>query len=197
MKKTVFLLLLILIIFSSVGCRAILGFGMLLGMETVHESSPEKYGCWEKYHSVPSFLPEKLDGYTVNSFSYTLYNYFDTCYEVFLDLTVSKEQFYELIENSKSYSDAYTEKSAYYADGYIEIVFADMYENGEIDEYDGLRQVGNAEIDKVICNSDTCNIIFVSFHAEDTGVYDVENVAYFNRFSISPESYIDKSNKTE
>ena len=58
-----------------------------LGIGAIQETSPTKYGEWEKYHTAPSFLPQKIDDYTVNAYSYTLYNYLDTCYEIFLDIT--------------------------------------------------------------------------------------------------------------
>lgn len=162
-----------------------------LGIGTIQETSPAKYGEWEKYHTVPSFLPQKIDDYTVNAYSYTLYNYMDTCYEIFLDITVSEEQFNELIENARQCSDVLIERETYYSEGYTEIVIADMYEKGDINEHDGLEQVGIAEIDKVVYNPETFHILYVSFHAEDTSVYDVERIAYFNRFSIAPDEYIE------
>lgn len=66
-----------------------------------------------------------------------------------------------------------------------------MYEKGDINEHDGLEQVGIAEIDKVVYNPETFHILYVSFHAEDTSVYDVERIAYFNQFSIAPDEYIE------
>lgn len=191
MKRITLFLLLLCITFSSVGCSSILGMG------TIQETSPEKYGEWEKYHTVPSFLPENINDYAVNAYSYTLYNYMDTCYEILLDVTVSEEQFNDLIEIARQYSDTHTEKDAYYIEGYTEIVFSDVYEQGSTNKHDGLEQVGYAAIDKVIYNTDTYNIIYVSFHADDTDVYDVENIAYFNRFMISPEEYIEKLQEVE
>ncbi len=162
-----------------------------LGIGTIQETSPAKYGEWEKYHTAPSFLPQKIDDYTVNLYSYTLYNYMDTCYEIFLDINVSEEQFDEFIENARQCSDVLIERETYYSDGYTEIVFADMYEKGCINNYDGLEQVGIAKINKLIYNPETLNILYVSFHAEDASVYDVERIAYFNRFSIVVDEYIE------
>lgn len=162
-----------------------------LGIGAIQETSPTKYGEWEKYHTAPSFLPQKIDDYTVNAYSYTLYNYLDTCYEIFLDITVSEERLNELIGNARQRSDVLIERETYYSNGYTEIVFADMYEKGCVNEHDGLEQVGIAEIDKVIYNPETFNILYVSFHAEDTSVYDVERITYFNRFSIAPDEYIE------
>lgn len=185
MKKKVISLILICMFVLLTGCSE------LLGMGTIQETSPQKYGEWEKYHTAPSFLPQKIDEYTVNTYSYTLYNYMDTCYEIFLDITVSEEQFDELVEKARQYSDKYIERETYYSDEYTEIVFADEYEKGEINEHDSLEQVGTAKIDKIIFNPETLNIIYVSFHAEDTGVYDVERITYFNRFSITSDEYIE------
>ena len=98
-----------------------------LGIGAIQETSPTKYGEWEKYHTAPSFLPQKIDDYTVNAYSYTLYNYLDTCYEIFLDITVSEERLNELIGNARQRSDVLIEKETYYSNGYTEIVFADMY----------------------------------------------------------------------
>ena len=50
--------------------------------------------------------------------------------------------------------------------------------------------VGWADIEKVIYNPETLNIIYVCFHANDTAVYKLDEVAYFNRFSILEEDYV-------
>ena len=117
------LLLLVAVVISSAGCAQFLTTLMILGMGTIQESAPEAYGNWTKYHDAPAFLPETLDGYTVNAYSYTLYNYFDICYEIFLDLTVTEEQFTVLIERAEGYSDARTSRTAYYDEAYTEIIF--------------------------------------------------------------------------
>lgn len=185
------LLLLVAVVISSAGCAQLLTTVMILGMGTIQESAPEAYGNWTKYHDAPAFLPDDLDGYTVNAYSYTLYNYFDICYEIFLDLTVTEEQFTVLIERAEGYSDARTSRTAYYDEAYTEIIFTDVYERWEAEDNDGAEQVGWADIDKIIYNPDTRNIIYVAFHANDTGVHDVENVAYFQRFGITPDAYVE------
>ena len=185
MKRIYIFLLLICVCLFPVGCASTLGIG------TFRENSAEKYGEWEAYQTAPSFLPEKIDEYTVNAYSYTLYNYFDTCYEIFLDITVSEAQFNELVDKAEQYSDTYIKTDAYYSEAYTEIVFTDVYEIGGINKHDDLQQVGWADIDKVIYNPESFNIIYVSFHANDTDVYDVENISYFNRFSITPEEYFE------
>ena len=114
----------------------------------------------------------------------------DTCYEIFVDITVITEnQFEELITEVKSHPNYAYEKEAYYCDGYVEIVFQDSYDiyHGE---NDGTENVGWADIEKIFYNSETLNIVYVCFHANDTGVYELDDVKYFNRFSIKEEEYV-------
>ena len=151
----------------------------------------ETYGNWDKFGIESDLMPESIDGYIVNEYSFIVYNYFDTCYEIFLDITVSEEGLQELIANARISFSTFITRDAPYCDGYIEMVFKDYYERWSVEEQsDGFEQVGWADIDKLIYNPDTGNVILVSFHANDTSVYDVENIAYFNRFSITPEEYI-------
>ncbi|MEE1061298.1 MAG: hypothetical protein UH080_05680 [Ruminococcus sp.] len=190
MKKALICLLSVLMLLSFVGC-------------SVEESSPEAYGDWKQYHTAPSFLPESIEEYTVNDYSYTLYNYMDTCYEIYLDITVDKQQFDYLLEAAKhcseiyeednefGFSGGYTEIDSVFSKGYKEIVFTNEYERGETDSHDNQEQVWLANINKVIYNPETLNIIYVSFCAEDAGVHDVEKIAYFNRFSITPSEYVE------
>lgn len=192
MKRFCSLLLLFAVVISSAGCAPLLTTVMILGMGTIQESSPEAYGNWTKHHDAPAFLPDDLDGYTVNAYSYTLYNYLDICYEIFLDITVTEEQCSALIQEAEAYSADAMSRIAFYDESYTELVFTDVYEPMESDApSDGSEQVGWADIDKIIYNPDTCNIIYVAFHANDTGVHDVENVAYFQRFGITPDAYVE------
>ena len=177
MKRIVAFMVTLFVMLSLPACTSFLGIG------TFYETSPDKYGEWEEYLYVPSFLPNSVEQYDVNSYSYTLYSYMDVCYEVFLDITVEENEFNRLLESARTYSKDYTEQPASYGDGYIEIVFKDYYEKG------GGEQVIWADIEKVIYHPDTKNIIYVVFHANDTGVYDVKDVAYFNRFSIIADRY--------
>ncbi len=194
MKKLGILSILLIVCISFTGCTAALALltAGILTMGTDHYDSVDDYGVWKENGIEIGFLPESVDEYTVNGFSYIIYNYFDVCYEVFLDITVTEEQMGALIEEARSYSDSYCEQDAWYAEGYVEIVFEDEYNRGEPGEEqeDGLEQVGWATVDKVIYNEETLNIIFVSLHAHDSDVHDVENVEYFNRFAITPEEYV-------
>ena len=162
-------------------------------MQSKHIDNPELYGEWESYLKIPSFLPKSINDYWVNNYSYTLDAYFDICYEIFLDLTVTEDQFTKMISETKAYQKYY-EKEAYYCDGYSEIVFMDFYEVYHR-ENETSANVGWADIEKVIYNSETLNIIYVCFHANDTGVYDLDKVAYFNRFSINEEEYVKNLNQ--
>ena len=178
---------------------AVLFFGFFLSMGTTYETSVSQYGAWEDdLEDVPSFLPESIEGYTVNAYSYTLYSYMDTCYEIFLDITVEETEFDRLLQEAKTYSNSYVERSADYCDGYTEIVFMDVYETDVHEKYpDDVEQVGWADIEKVIYNPHTSSIVYVVFHANDTGVYEVADVAYFYRFSINADDYFQKVSRLE
>lgn len=112
LKKLITVLTIACVLISISGCASFLGVGTFI------ETSPEKYGEWEEYLDVPDFLPEALDDCTVNSYSYRLYNYMDTCYEIFLDVTVSEEQLDGILDRAKQYSPSYAEHSADYCEGY-------------------------------------------------------------------------------
>ena len=114
MKKLFLCGLLLCIVLSSTGCAHLMIGGMILGMGTVQENDPATYGGWEKYHDAPGFLPESLDGVTVNQYSYILYNYFDTCYEIFLDITVTADQFDTLIEEAMASAASPFSRIAFY-----------------------------------------------------------------------------------
>ena len=165
---------------------SLLGCDMQWGSKYI--TDPKEYGKWESYLDIPSFLPSEIDEYKVNSYSYTLLAYFDICYEIFVDISVTEEQFNQLINNAKANPDYLYEKDAYYSDGYKEIVFQDYYKIYHRED-DVEPNVGWADIEKVVYNPETLNIIYVSFHANDTGVYYLDEVEYFNRFSIQEADY--------
>jgi hypothetical protein len=115
----------------------------------------------------------------------------DICYEIFLDISVTEEQLDRLIADAKSYGE-YTESEAYYCDGYFEIVFEDYYRSSDyVYSEEGVEEknVGWADIEKTVYNPETLNIIFVCFHANDSGVYDLDDLEYFKRFSIDEKEY--------
>lgn len=227
MKKLGILSVLLCVCMMLSGCTAtlaLLGVGMLTRQMDQYDSV-EDYGIWQSDDIEINYFPANVDQYTVNKYSYTVYTYFDTCYEAFLDVTVTAEQLDALLKAARESDHAHVEQEAWYAEGYYEIVFDDEYTRGDTGEgckvceilgdengckicnlaggaeackvcdicknaSDGLEQVGWATIDKVIFNPETCNVIYVSLRARDENVHDVENIAYFNRFSITPEQYV-------
>ena len=159
-----------------------------------------RYDSIEKYQRIrkdpfynAEFIPYDTDEYTINDFSFIRYVYLDTCFEVFLDITVKEEQFDELIAQAKS-SGKFVEQDTWYANGYTEIVFEDDYHLGHgyfEDCADVTPTVGWATVEKIIYNPETLNIIYVCFHSWDTGVYKVDDIRYFKHFEIDPEEYIE------
>lgn len=162
-----------------------------LGWGTNHITDPAQYGNVENYIELPEYFPETITEYTVNSYSYTLYAYMDVCYEIFLDLTVTETQFDSLLLRIRSLPDVQSEREAYYAEGYYEIIFRDSYSINTDEHFENdPANVWNAKIEKVIYNPETFHIIFESFDAFDSGVYPLNEVAYFNRFEIDPYEYV-------
>ena len=179
-KRSVFSILLLVLSLWLTGCD--MGFG------TKHVEDPKEYGKWESYLEIPSFLPDSVEGHQVNGYSYTVLAYMDICYEIFLDLTVSQEALSQILSEARANPSYTGERKAYYCDGYSEIVFEDFYEIHEKEEEK--KNVGWADIEKIVYHLKSGNVIFVCFHANDTGVYNVDRVAYFQRFSIEEGEYV-------
>ncbi len=152
-------------------------------------TDPLEYGDFGVIDA-PTFFPEKTEGFTVNSYSFTLELYFETCYELFLDLTVSREQLENLIAKARVQTGFKYEETAFYDTSYREIVYSDYYAEGATDDSTGEKSVGYALIEKVIFNETSGNIIYVSFVANDWGVYSLSDVEYFNRFKIDETEYV-------
>ena len=142
-----------------------------------------KYGQFESYIELPHFFPHSVSNYTVNSYAYNLESWMDTCYEIFLDISVTESQFYSLLGSQLNEG-----KQCYYASEFYEVVFQDFYEVYN-DEFNDVQVVGYADIEKIIYNPTTFQIVFVAFHANDTGVYPLNDFAYFNRFNINENEY--------
>ena len=207
-KRTLAKILLVLSLFAFTACAALqyVGMGvtgcaaapfvvcmMMLRGGTHYETDPSTYAEAMEYidFSEPgnAYFPKSIEPYTVNSYSYTRYEYMDTCVEVFVDLTVDKTQFDELLTLARNTEGFLLERDAYYADGYKEIVFEDVYDD---DDWYYLEQgnVGQAFIQKVIYNAETNNIVYEFFFGVDTGVYALDDMAYFKRFNINPVEYV-------
>ncbi len=175
----------ILIFFLFVLFVFLLFLPLLLFSGTTYETDPKTYRQWAP------FMPESIREYTVNEYSYTEYSSLDICRELFVDLTVTQEQFDELI--GKARAEAYIEREAYYAEGHYELVYRDQYElcypipeEGAEEE----RMVGYASIRKVIYNPETRNIFYEYFDMEDSNWYALKDVAYFRRFNIDELEYV-------
>ena len=156
----------------------------MASMGTYYETGPDTYQDSVEYIDHPAFFPEAIDEYTVNDYSYTRYEYMDTCVELFVDLTVTETQMTDLINLALSAEGVLAHRDAYYAEGYKEIVFSDYYRIN-----DEVERVGNADVQKVIYNLETGNVIYEYFDAFDSGVYELKDVAYFNRFGIDQQEY--------
>ena len=181
--KRISLFLLLLLIFSLFLCGCEGGFG------SKYVKDPLEYGKWESYLETPVYLPESISEYGVNSYSYTLLAYMDICYEIFLDVSLSEEELLEILSEARADERFLCEREAYYADGYFEIIFEDHYEiwggDGE-----ARKNVGTADVEKIVYDPKTHNAVFVCFHANDTGVYYLDELEYFKRFSIDEEEYV-------
>lgn len=143
----------------------------------------QQYGKLENYIKLPEFFPDSVEDYSVNAYAYNLESWMDVCYEIFLDITVTESQFDELLSDVMSNS-----VKCYYSDGFHEVVFQDSYTIFNDDQNQAV--VGYADIEKIVYNPDTYRIVFVAFHANDTGVYPLKDVAYFNCFNIDENEYV-------
>lgn len=172
--RTLLVLMIISIVFSLSGCD--------FGSKRI--SDIEQYGQFESYIELPEFFPDSVEGYSVNAYAYHLESWMDTCYEIFLDITVTESQFEELLSEIIGQGE-----ECYYSEGCYEVVFEDSYDI--FTEEDSTQQVvGYADIEKVIYNPETYRIVYVVLHANDTGVYPLKDVAYFNCFNIDETEYV-------
>ena len=158
-----------------------------------HVSDTSKYRKVDSYIDFPSYFPESIEEYDVNDYSYRLVSYFDTCHEIFLDVNLTEEQFDEVMNFVKEHNEIKYEQEAYYADGYYEIVITDYYEINK----SKLEDVDWATVEKVIYNPETFHVVFECLHAHDTGIYDVDEVEYFNLFSINQSEYYEHAKASE
>lgn len=187
--KLVALILTLTLLFATLtSCEA-----RRLGFGSQKITDPLEYGDFGVIDA-PAFFPEKTEGFTVNSYAFTLELYFETCYELFLDLTVSREQLDKLLARARVQAGFKYEETSFYNTSYREIVYSDYYVEGVTDDSTGERSVGYALIEKVIFNEATGNIIYVSFVANDWGVYSLSDVEYFNRFKIDEKEYVEHLN---
>lgn len=158
---------------------------------TTYVTDIAEYGQVDSSIEFPQYFPDTVQDLKVNSYSYTVYNYMDICYEIFLDVTVDNDKFIEMLKEIKDSSASFDEQEAYYAEGYKEIVFTDRYSLCTQQNTQAYNDyVWRAKVEKVVYNPDTNNIIFECFNAFDSGVYALNDVAYFNRFGINQTEYV-------
>ena len=185
MKNTVYLVFISFLFLILSGCELVYGNTKI--------EDPSRYGE-QSLIGFAEFLPESIEEYEVNKYYYNSYAYFDYCQEIFLDITVTEIQFEQIIEEARRKSDFKLERDAYYADGYVEIIYDDYY---HINSNNKTNNVSWADIDKIIYNEKTLNIIYVCFHANDSYVYPLNEFEYFNRFSINEYEYVENIVKFE
>ena len=194
MKKLLALLILLSIPISLCGCTYIFIMtvvdGAINGFENpiVKKSTedPADYGCYDECVSAPAYLPNSLDGYTVNAFSYSVdsWNDYYTSYEIFLDITVSEEEFTKIINAVNADERTKSSTNAFYGEGFSEIVFSDTF----ITEYG--YSIGPSNIEKVIYNSETHEIAFAVLFVGENALRQVSSIAYFKRFNITEQEYL-------
>lgn len=178
MKRIISFVLSILIIIAMMLSLSACDFG------SKRVTDIKQYGKFEYYIELPEFFPDSVEGYSVNSYAYNLESWMDVCHEIFLDITVTESQFDELLSEFMSNGE-----ECYYSDGFYEVVFQDSYSILNNDDNEK-PAVGYADIEKIIYNPETHRIVFVCFHANDTGVYPLKDVAYFNCFNIDENEYV-------
>ena len=144
-----------------------------------------QYGQVANYITFPDYFPEAVDTYQVNGYSYRLYSYMDICYEIYLDISVEIEEMERLIATAKEKRPVYSEGEADYARGYREIVFRNAFTPYGPEA----KTVSEADIEKIVYDPDRGDMVFVRIYSVDAGVYPVAELAYFNRFDISAETY--------
>ncbi len=189
MKRLIVLIIAIVLCLS--GCSALSLLSDVLADTNVKITDPAKYGEADERAPFPDYFPTSVDDYTVNSYSYTVLGG-DPRHEVFLDITVTQEQFDDLLSKVKAYDESYYQTRAYYADGYYEIVFEDH--TSDITDYPVNRSGKKADyistftsIQKVVYNPETLNMVYVDFIIYDA--YPINEIEYFSRFDIDWETY--------
>ncbi|MBQ6262635.1 MAG: hypothetical protein IJK58_03880 [Clostridia bacterium] len=179
-----FLMMLFMIV---VGVICLFGVLLMSMSEDVHVTDPAEYSRVDGGKTV-SFFPESVEEFTINRYSYTAHRFLDDTCEIFLDITVTNEQFDRLITEARGYPGV-LEEPAYYDGDYTEIVFTDYYVLNDDPIPNDVNRVGNAHISKVIYNEKNHNIIYEYLYALDSGSYPVYEVEYFNRFAIWEVEY--------
>ena len=182
-----FIITIVMVIASAFGCET------GLYTDDYYTDSKDDYGKYQNTAELPEFFPKNLDGLTVNSYGYRDMSFGDSSYEIFLCVTVPDEDaFYAMIDKGLTNSKMKVHTAAFYNSEYMEIIFEDsylIYEDADVEDTYG-ELVGAANIAKIIYSEKTKCIVYEYLLVDDTGIYYVDDIMYFNFFSITESDYV-------
>lgn len=192
MKKTFLAFTLAFTVFFTTGCLGILASPFTNTDSGTQDRvrSPEEYGKFYKKIQIPSYYPNSISEYTVNSYYYAVEEHSELCYEIFLDITVSESEFNTLLQSVKSDGREKKIGTAYHSTEYLEIIFNNDY----TPSYSYYGTVENANIEKVIYNEAEGRIIFVLLYVGEDGIYGINEIEYFKKLKISYDKYTNGDN---
>lgn len=191
MKKIILVLILCASLLVNTGCSVLL-ISMLTRVSK-KVTDPQEYGEFHNSVEIPEYYPEAISAYTVNDYCYVIEKNSSLCYEVFIDVSLSKGDFEALITSAMDDSRTKTVKGAQHSPEFKEIVFFDEYEFTAENEFDLLV---SAHIEKVIYNEKESRIIYSLLYVEEYSYYKTQNVEFFQKLKISPEKYSVKDNNS-
>ena len=151
-----------------------------------HTTDIENYGIYDYPEKMPDFFPKEItEEMTPVKFSYYYDNSWDWCYELYLEVKMTEQEY-------DSYKSQYSGKlvACWYADSYTEYVMKDCLNLYEGEEYD---YASNPDIKKIIFNDKDKTVIFWTMYGLDPFYF--ENSAFFERFSIEPRLYEEQTAK--
>ena len=189
MKKIFLALVLCLSLFVNTGCSFVL-IGMLTRVSD-KVTDPQKYGDFHRTVEIPDYYPESLSAYTVNDYCYFIEKNSRLCYEVFIDITLSENEFSEMLSSVNADSRKKSVKDAFHSPGYKDVIFYDEYEFSDETSFDAVE---SAHIEKVIYSEAESRIIFVLLYIEQYSYYEVEKIEFFKKLKIDPSQYSIKNN---
>ena len=184
MKKTLLALILCLSLFANTGCVFFI-WDAITGNSNISEriTDPQKYGEFHDSVNVPAYLPGDISNYTVNNYCYVIEKSAYLCYEIFLDITLSPEDFTKVLSTVTSNTRDKVVKGAFHSDKYNDVIFSDEF------TYDLYAYVEKANIEKVIYSQEKSRIIFAILYVEENSLYHINNVEFFKKLNITPEAY--------
>lgn len=139
------------------------------------------YGIYDSEYMMDDHFPENITAeMTPVYYSYYYDNSWDYCYELYLEVKMSDNEYKRL---KTQYENEL--KNCFFAPDYKEYVISD-YPHNYINE-DGSCYMDSPDIRKIIFNDVEQTIIFVSICGIDPFYY--ENSYYFKRFNLDPIEY--------